>query len=83
MLGINLVLGMVIGFQIDVPAQERLQELVQRAGNTDDDEERLELLRQIRALPGVDPDLAEHAEKLIRFVEQWVEGKNLHFYGVK
>lgn len=81
MLGISLVLAVAIGFQINAPVPERLQELVQRAGNTDDDEERLELLRQIRALPGVDPDLAEHAEKLIRFVEQWVEGKNLHFYG--
>jgi len=56
-------------------------ELARRAGNADRDADRLALLKELRALPELDPALAADADKLIDFVEKWVEGKNLHFYG--
>jgi len=55
-------------------------ELIQRAGNADSDAERLALLKQFRALPELPPALASDADKLIAFIDKWVEGKNLHFY---
>lgn len=66
---------------------ERLQapespaaELIRRAGNADSDAQRLALLRQLRALPGLDRGLAADADKLIAFVDTWVQGTDLHFY---
>jgi len=59
---------------------QSVEELVRRAGNADSDAERLALLKQLRNLPELDPALAADADKLIAFVERWVEGKNLHFY---
>jgi hypothetical protein len=54
--------------------------LIQQAGNADSDADRLALLKQLRDLRELDPDLAADADRLIAFVEKWVEGKNLHFY---
>ena len=62
-------------------APSPVETLVQRAGNADDDAERLALLKQLRALPGLSPALAQDADRLIAFVEKWVEGRDLHFYG--
>mgnify|MGYP001813596596 CR=1 FL=1 len=59
---------------------QSLEELVRLAGNADCDAERLSLLKQLRNLPDLDPVFAVDADKLIAFVEKWVEGKNLHFY---
>ena len=59
------------------------EELIQRAGNADSDAERLTLLKQLRALPELSPALAADADKLIAFVDKWVEGKNLHFYSAE
>lgn len=58
-------------------------ELIQRAGNADSDAERLALLKQLRALPELSPALAADADKLIAFVDKWVQGKNLHFYSAE
>jgi len=58
-------------------------ELISRAGNADSDAERLALLRQLRALPELSPAMAADTDKLITFIDKWVEGKNLHFYSAE
>ncbi len=62
--------------QVGSPAEE----LIRRAGNSDSDAQRLTLLKQLRALDELSPAMAADADKLIAFVDRWVEGKNLHFY---
>lgn len=62
-------------------AQPSAEEFIRRAGNANDDAERLARLKQLRALPNLSPALAADADKLIAFVDKWVEGKDLHFYG--
>ncbi|UCH35859.1 MAG: hypothetical protein JSV65_05760 [Armatimonadota bacterium] len=61
-------------------ADEPISSVVQKAGNADDDGERLAMLRQLRQRPDLDPALAADLDKLIPFIEQWVDGKRLHFY---
>jgi len=56
------------------------RELIVRAGNADDDAERLTLLRELQAQPDLDPAVKADAEKLIAFVEQWVDGRRLSFF---
>ncbi|RPJ55189.1 MAG: hypothetical protein EHM23_26995 [Acidobacteria bacterium] len=53
-------------------APAAVQELIRKAGNTEDDRERLALLRQLSAEPGLDPSLRQEAEALTRFTERWL-----------
>ena len=54
--------------------------LIGRAGNADNDAERLAVLKQLRGKPDLDPALKADLEKIIPVIEKWVEGRNLHFY---
>jgi hypothetical protein len=53
---------------------------IQRAGNADDDAERLAILRELQEQPDLDPALKADLDKLVPFVEQWVDGTRLHFF---
>ncbi|RPI22290.1 MAG: hypothetical protein EHM61_22645, partial [Acidobacteria bacterium] len=53
------------------------QALIQKAGNTEDDRERLVLLRQLCAEPGLTPSLRQEAETLTRFTERWLDDARL------
>lgn len=60
--------------------EETTEKLLRQAGNADDDADRLGILRELRQSPDLDPQVSADLEKLIPFIEQWVEGKRLHFY---
>lgn len=53
---------------------------IRRAGNTDDDAERLAILRELQQKAELDAALKADLEKLIPFVEKWVEGRQLSFF---
>lgn len=57
-----------------------LPELIQRAGNTDDDRERQALLEKMAALPSLDDTRRKEADSLADFARRWNES-GLKFYG--
>ncbi|MGQ9733105.1 MAG: hypothetical protein ACUVX8_17740, partial [Candidatus Zipacnadales bacterium] len=54
--------------------------LIQQAGNADEDAERLALLKELRERPNLDTGVKADVDKLIDFIERWVEAKQLSFY---
>ena len=54
-----------------------VQELIQKAGNAEDDRVRLALLRELCAAPGLEPSLRLEAEALARFTERWLDDPRL------
>jgi hypothetical protein len=58
-----------------------VQNLIQRAGNTDSENVRLDLLRQLRTRPGLDERLRKDIDKLIREVGRWSNDKSLDYFG--
>ena len=69
----------VIGFSAATAARLTVapQQLIQKAGNTEDDRERLALLKQLCAEPGLEPALRQEAEALVRFTERWLDDPRL------
>jgi hypothetical protein len=63
----------------DMPRQ--LGTRITRAGNLDDDAERLVVLREIQALPGLDPTLKADADAMAAAVALWVDGRDLAYFG--
>ena len=58
-----------------------LAPLIQKAGNTDSDEDRLAILHEIRKLPGLNEELKEQADSLIAQIDRWVHGDRLEYFG--
>jgi len=68
----------VVGFAaMGAPQPTATHELIQKAGNTENDRERLALLRELCATPGLEPSLRKEAEGLARFTERWLEDPRL------
>lgn len=57
-----------------------LPSLIQQAGNTNDESERLAVLEKISALSSLDETLGKELGALIEFVKKW-NGSGLKFYG--
>ncbi len=73
-----IVFFWVSGFSTAVAAPPAAsQELIQKVGNTEDDKERLVLLRQLCAQSGLEPSLRADAEALTRFTERWLDDPRL------
>ncbi|MFO7903230.1 MAG: hypothetical protein ACQESR_16510 [Planctomycetota bacterium] len=53
---------------------------IRRAGNVEEDAARLEILRELQADSELPPEFEADLEKLIGFVERWVDGERLHFF---
>ena len=58
------------------PADPTIANLIQRAGATEDESERLRLLRQLEARSDLDPALRADLGKLLPVVEDWANGKS-------
>jgi len=71
---ICLLSASLAGFAASVP------ELIQRAGNTDDERERLAMLKELSVLPGLDATVQQEVKSLAEFVRRWNES-SLKFYG--
>ena len=60
---------------------EGLPERIRRAGNTEDDAERVKVLRQIEALGGLSDALRREARRMAAEAEKWVTSKRLDYFG--
>ena len=61
-----------------VPCAETApEELIRKAGNADDDTERLKILKQLQTMPGLDETLRKEADKLVVVVDRWVNDSQL------
>lgn len=76
---VGVVLAMVGLFTVR-PAPAGTDEWLQRAGNADDDQQRLEILKQWRAAPGLDPGVVQDLDHMIAFVDRWVHSSYLPFF---
>jgi len=50
---------------------------IRQAGKAEDDTVRLELLRKLAAMPGLDPAVKADPEKLVRIVDRWLPDRSL------
>ncbi len=55
--------------------------VIQRAGNADSDEVRLDYLKQLRERPNLDESLREDLTKLITQIERWLNEQRLDYFG--
>ncbi|HID75755.1 MAG TPA: hypothetical protein EYP56_07135, partial [Planctomycetaceae bacterium] len=60
---------------------EGVGRLILQAGEAEEDRVRLEILRQLRAMPELDPKLAADCDKMIAAVERWITSKQLPYFG--
>lgn len=61
-------------------SDQSIRELIQRAGNAYDDATRLDLLKQLRGLPGLDNQLQADADRLIAEVDRWIHDRDLSYF---
>ncbi len=61
--------------------RDAVHALIQKAGNADDDSERLQLLRQLRKHPGLNETLQADADKLIAQINRYIHSKHLPYFG--
>lgn len=57
-----------------------VRQLIARAGNADHDRERLQILRHLQNLSGLDAQLKADVDTLVSFVTTWVESPFLPFF---
>jgi hypothetical protein len=62
-------------------AADDVNRLIQRAGNADSEDLRLDLLRQLRRRPGLDERLQKDLDRLLREIERWSNDKALDYFG--
>ena len=58
------------------PTPPDIARLIQQAGDTEDEMERLRLLRQLASRPDLSPALRADLEKLLPVVQEWADGKS-------
>ena len=54
-----------------------VQALIRRAGNVEDDDARLEILKQLQARPGLETQLKSDVDRMIALVDRWQHDKSL------
>jgi hypothetical protein len=66
----------------EAPAtSEEVQALVQQAGDADDDEARLAILKQLQQRPGPPQSVRTDVDRLVAEIDRWVHGKDLTYFG--
>ena len=82
-----LAIWFVVGLAAMLHAAEPLASdktvtaIIQRAGNTNDDKERLAYLRRLQKKNGLDKLLKDDLAKLIAEIERWINEKSLPYFG--
>jgi len=64
-----------------VADDDSVRALIQKAGNSNSDEARLDYLKQLRKQPGMDTSLKGDLDKLITQIELWMNEKRLDYFG--
>lgn len=78
-----LAMGLTVVFyatQIQA-GDDSIAAVIQRAGNADSDEVRLDYLKQLRERPNLDESLREDLTKLITQIERWLNEQRLDYFG--
>lgn len=81
---VSFVFLVLIGFwtpQIAMGADDDFAVLIQRAGNAYTDEERLDVLQEMRRLPDLTGEREAELDILIKAIDQWIHGKRLEYFG--
>jgi hypothetical protein len=65
----------------DRPARDSIQAIIQRAGNIDSDQQRLDYLKKLQARPGLDASFKADLDKLIGQIDCWLHEKRLDYFG--
>ena len=60
---------------------DSIQTIVQRAGNVDGDEERLDCLKKLQDQPGLEASLKVDLAKLISQIDRWLHDERLDYFG--
>jgi hypothetical protein len=78
-----LLMGLTVVFSIRQAqaGDDSIAAVIQRAGNADSDEVRLEYLKQLRERPNLDNSLREDLTKLITQIERWLGEQRLDYFG--
>ncbi|MHC4727237.1 MAG: hypothetical protein ACYS17_08390, partial [Planctomycetota bacterium] len=78
-----VVIGLIVAFPgVQIHAKENsIAAVIQRAGNTESDEVRLNLLKQLRERPNLDNSFKEDLTKLITQIERWLGEQRLDYFG--
>ncbi len=82
-----VIVWLVIGFVVLLCAtqaqagDDSIADVIQKAGNADSDEVRLEYLKQLREQPNLDSSLKEDLTKLITQIERWLGEQRLDYFG--
>ena len=72
-----LCFGLVAQANVLAAAPDVSQVLIQRAGDIEDDDARLEILKQLQAHPELDASLKAGVDKIVAFVDRWQHDKSL------
>jgi hypothetical protein len=63
-----------------IPVEGRVQDLINKAGNADDDKVRLEFLIELSQLPNLEEQLKVDTERLITEIKKWLYDKSLIYF---
>ena len=66
-----------------VPGDDRVKDLINKAGNADDDETRLEFLVELIELPDLEVELKADTDRLIVEIKRWLYDKSLTYFGAQ
>jgi len=59
---------------------DSIRDLIQKAGDTNSDEVRLDYLKQLRKQPDLEESLKGDLDKLIKQIERWLNDKHLNYF---
>jgi hypothetical protein len=78
-----LVMGLIVVFSVTQTqaGNDSIEAVIQRAGNADSDEVRLDYLKQLREQTNLDSSLREDLTKLITQIERWLGEQRLDYFG--
>ncbi len=79
---VAVLLGAAIALLSASPARgaeppTEIQALILKAGNTEDDDVRLDLLKQLQSRPDLDKQLKSDVDRMVAFVDRWQHDKSL------
>ncbi len=72
--------GTLVGGRVRAE-DDSIRAVIQRAGNADSDQVRLDYLKKLRKRPGLDASLREDLARLITQIERWLGEKRLDYFG--
>ncbi len=58
-----------------------VDDLIRRAGNADDDRQRLETLRELQRMPGLDATVKADVDRMAGAIERWITSERLDYFG--